>query len=208
MAVIASLAALVLGLLVASAKSSFDAQAETVRQLSSEALVLDRMLALYGPETASSRAAIRLAGEQMLAAIWPERADQGGALTPGAGMQRMSGVYEVIAGLQPQNEAQSFAKSSALQALGSMAETRYGLLVHDTSVPTPLLVVLTVWLVVLFTGYAFLAPRNATTMAVLLGCALCLSGAVFLILELFDPFGGLVRVSSHPLQEALALIGQ
>jgi len=68
--------------------------------------------------------------------------------------------------------------------------------------------VLTFWLAMIFMSFAIFAPANTTVIATLLICALSISGAMFLILELDTPFAGLIRISSAPLRDALALLGQ
>jgi hypothetical protein len=69
-------------------------------------------------------------------------------------------------------------------------------------------VVLVSWLVILFAGYGLMAPRNATVVAALLACALSVSGAILLILELDKPFQGIMQVSSAPLREAISRLGE
>ena len=72
----------------------------------------------------------------------------------------------------------------------------------------PFLVVLVFWLTILFISFGLFAPPNATVIATLFVCALSVSGAIFLILELDQPFEGLIRISSAPLRNALAHLGQ
>jgi hypothetical protein len=77
---------------------------------------------------------------------------------------------------------------------------------RESSIPLPFLVVMVSWLVVLFAGYGLLAPRNMTVVLVLLICALSISTALFLILELDKPFDGYLRVSSTPIRDALVVL--
>src|SRR5262249_51246892 len=114
------------------------------------------------------------------------------------------------AGLKPEadNAAQTALKARALDLTVDLAQTRLRLYAQkDSSIPTAFLVVLIVWLVVLFTGYGLLAPRNPTVIAVLAVCVLSVSGALFLILELDRPFEGILRLPSAPLRDALARVG-
>jgi membrane-bound ClpP family serine protease len=71
------------------------------------------------------------------------------------------------------------------------------------SVSSPLLIVLLFWLTIIFTSFGLFAPRNATVVVSLLVSALSVSGAVFLILEMYSPYAGLIHVSSAPLRAAL-----
>jgi hypothetical protein len=118
-------------------------------------------------------------------------------------------MYDQIAELSPQNDGQRALKARALDILSDLAQTRLRLFAQqDSSLPRPFLVVLVFWLSILFAGYGLLAPRNATVVIVLIICTLSVSGAIFLMLELSTPFAGIMRVSSTPLRDALALIGQ
>jgi hypothetical protein len=68
--------------------------------------------------------------------------------------------------------------------------------------------VLVFWLIILFVSFGLFAPPNATVFAALFVCALSVSGAIFLILELDQPFEGHIQISSGPLRNALAHLGQ
>jgi hypothetical protein len=71
-----------------------------------------------------------------------------------------------------------------------------------------MLIILVSWLVVIFLGFSVLAPPNATVILALMISALAVSGAIFLILELDQPFGGLIRISSEPMLNALHQLAQ
>jgi hypothetical protein len=72
----------------------------------------------------------------------------------------------------------------------------------------PVLVVLTFWVTALFVSFGLFAPFNTTTIASLFVSALSVSGAIFLILEMYTPYAGLIQISSAPLRAALAQLGQ
>lgn len=206
---IATLSALVLGLLVATAKGSFDAQTQTINQLATKVIFLDRILGWYGNDTQEARGLLRRSLAITLVHLFPD--DGGGStkLAPGKGRSEMEAVYEKIAALQVANDAQQTLKADAPATTTDLTQARLQLFVAgDTSLPTAFLVVLTAWLTALFFGYGLLAPRNPTLIAVLLVCALSLSGAIFLVLELSQPFEGIVRISSAPLQDAMGHLGE
>ena len=204
---IATLAALVLGLLIAAAKGTYDTQTSTVRQMATEALLLDRALALYGPETKEARELLRHAIAATLGRIWPDDA-RTATLDPGEARADMESFYEKVAGLPARSETQRALKARALDITAGLAQIRLRLFAQkDSSIPVPFLLVLVFWLMVLLGGSGLLAPRNATVVAVLLVCALSVSSALFLILELDRPFEGTLRVSSAPLREALSRLG-
>jgi hypothetical protein len=209
MGVIATLAALVLGLLIATAKGAYDTQNSAVKDLAADVLVLDRVLAMYGSDTKEARDLLRSAVESSLDTIWPEGGAQPASLSPGAARTAGDAMYQKIAGLKPENDAQSALKARALDITNELLKARLGLYARkDASLPLPFLVVMVFWLTILFAGYGLLAPRNGTVLAVLVVCALSVSGAVFLILELTTPFAGIMHVSSGPLRDALSQLGK
>ena len=206
--VVATLTALVLGLLIASAKGTYDTQSNSIKQLSANVMLLDRLLARYGPETKEERELLRRAVTIILGTLWPDDGEKA-TLTPGAAMADMEAFYDKLGALAPKTDAQRAIKSRALDLTTELAQTRLRLAAQkDSSIPLPFLVVLVFWLVVLFGGYGLMAPRNPTVVAVLIVCALSISAALFLILELDRPFDGIVRVPSAPVRDALTLIGK
>jgi len=77
-----------------------------------------------------------------------------------------------------------------------------------SSVPVPFLVVVVFWLTVIFGSFGIFAPRNATVIAVLIVCALSVACSIFLILEMDQPFRGVMKISSTPLRFTLSHLGQ
>ena len=121
----------------------------------------------------------------------------------------MTDVYNKIRELSPQNDSQKYLQSQALQLSADMMQSRWMLIEQSqTDLPRIFLVVLTFWLTVLFALFGLLAPRNLTAIAALFICAISMSGAIFLILELNHPLEGTIKVSSAPLYKTLALIGK
>jgi hypothetical protein len=209
MGTIATLAAIVLGLLIATAKGTYDTQNGAVQELSAKVILLDRVLAKYGPQTKEARDLLRVAVEAMLDHIWPEEGAGPANLAPGEARAAGEAMYDKIADLSPQNDAQRALKARAMELTTDLLQERLRLFARqNSSLPLPFLVVLASWLIVLFAGYGLLAPRNVTVVAVLLVCALSVAGAFFLLLELATPFAGMLRVSSSPLHDALAVLGK
>jgi len=209
MGLIGTLAALVLGLLIASAKGTYDVQRGDVEQLSADIIQLDRTLANYGPETKETRESLRELVVQNLARIWPKESAAPGDIAPPKNPTKAEAVFMSIEALSPKTDAQTFAKSQALQIATDMFHTRFLMYAQQASgISTPMLMILVAWLVLLFLGFGLLARFNGTvTFALLIG-ALSVAGAIFLLLELDHPYGGLMRISSAPVQNALARIGQ
>ena len=206
MGLIGTMAALVLGLLVASAKSSFDTRSSEITQMSANIILLDRAMAFYGPGTKEARELLRRSVVQLLDQLWPGARSGPAQSGPIGGAQAL---YEKIQALSPQNDAQRSIQAQALTTGINTAQMRWLLVAQSgSSIPVPFLVVLVFWLTVIFVSWGLFAPRNATAIATLFICALSVSCAVFLILELDRPFEGLIQISSAPMREALAHLGR
>ena len=202
-ALIATMAALVLSLLIASAKTAFDTRSNQLVQASADIILLDRALARYGPETKEARSLLQRSVAGTVERIWPTEGAKRVTIDPGA--SPIEAVYDKIEALSPQSEAQRSMQSQALTLAADMGRTRLLLFEHlGSSIPVPFLVVLVFWLCIIFASFGLFAPRNATVIAVLCVCALSVSGAIFLILELDRPFEGVLQVSGAPLRAALA----
>jgi hypothetical protein len=206
MGLIGTITALVLGLLVASAKSSFDTQRNGLAQLSANLILLDRILAHYGDEAKEAREQLRGAVANILDQTWPQdRSRSGHEEAPGAN----EGLYETIQALAPKNEAQRSLQAAALKTSVDIAQARWLLFAEKgSSIPVPFLVVLVFWLALLFASFSLFARPNATVVIVLVLCALSVAGAIFLILELDRPFDGVIQLSSDPLRRVSAQLGR
>ena len=206
---IATMAALVLALLIASAKGNFDTMNSGIRQAGSRVILLDRVMTHYGPETMEARDLLRRSLTSVIARLWPEdKIGQAVAKAP-EGRVNIEAVQDKLRQLSPRNDAQRWLQSRALQISGDIAEGRWLLIeqIGQSSVPMPFLVMLVFWLTVIFTSFGLFSPRNATVIAILLICALSAAGSLFLVLELDTPYEGLMKVSSAPLHNALAHLG-
>ena len=209
MGLVATMAALALGLLTGSAKSTFDMEDGQLKQVAANVIVLDRTLAHYGPETKEIRESLRRLITSRLATIWPEEGSAPVKLDDPEATATVEGVDDQIRALSPQSDAQRVLQGRALQILGEIMRTRWLLLGQaGNSVQLPLLVVLVFWLATLFVSFGLFAPRNATVVTVLIVAALSVAGSIFLILEMNQPFEGLVKVPSAPLRFALTHLGQ
>jgi hypothetical protein len=202
---IATMTALVLGLITASAKASFDTVDISVRHTAMDILTLDRVLARYGPETGPIRAGFKQVVANRIELIWPGEKVRA-QLEPSAEfMQGTETFAERIRALIPRDDSQQMLRARAIDLVEGLLKERWQVAgARATSVPLPFLVILLFWLTVTFASFGLLAPRNITVLAVLFVCALSVSSAVFLILEMDGPFDGVLKVSSEPLRYALA----
>jgi hypothetical protein len=205
MGLIATMAALVLALLIASAKSSHDTQSGEVIQMSADVIQLDRVLARYGPETRDARGLLRSLVARGVGPRGNYQPANIGSAEVDVGADSFS---EKILQLAPRNDSQRLFREQAIQIGADLGHTR-SLLLEQTSgsIPMPFLVVLVFWFTMIFITFGLFAPSNSTVIAVLFVCALSVAGAIFLILELDRPFEGLIQISDAPLRTALARLG-
>ena len=206
-ALIATMSALVLSLLIASAKTAFDTRSNQLVQASADIILLDRALARYGPETKEARYLLQRSVAETIDRFWPAEGAKPLAIDPGT--SPVEALFDKIDALTPQNDNQRALRSQAETMALDVGRTRLLLFEHlGTSIPVPFLVVLVFWLCIIFASFGLFAPRNATVVAVLCVCALSVAGAIFLILELDRSFEGLLQVSGAPLRAALAQLGR
>jgi len=207
---IATMAALVLALLIASAKGNYDTMSSELRQASSRVILLDRVMALYGPETNEARDLLRRSIASTIKRIWPEDNIEQAVAESTEGRVNIETIQDKLRQLSPRNDAQRWLQSRALEISSEIAEGRWLLIeqLGQRTLPMPFFVLMVFWLTIIFASFGLFSPRNATVITVLLICALSAAGSLFLIIELDTPYQGLIKVSSAPLRNALAHLGQ
>lgn len=207
---LATLAALVLGLLVSSAKSSFDAMNTGFAQTGAKIIQVDHMLAEYGPETKDVREQLRQIVASSIDRIWPEEKGKTGGLRAVESLDDAGKLYKAkLLELTPTNDFQKSRLAQALQISDDVLQTRLLLMEgQQTDLPATFIVVLIFWLTGLFISFGLFAPSNGVVMTVLLICALSVSSAIFLILEMNRPLDGFIKASNAPLRKAVELIGK
>ncbi len=199
---IATIAALVLGVLIAAAKSSFDTQSTQIKQITADMILLDSLLAQYGPEARPIREQMRSAIGPFADRLWLEKEEP--ATAPFEASASGEKVYLGIQTLSPKNDLQRSLQARAAQLSTDLAQTRLLLFVEsDNLVPAPFLAILVFWLVIIFASFSLFSALNVTVFTCLSLFALSASCAIFLILELSRPFAGLRVISSAPLRHAL-----
>lgn len=206
---IATLTALVLGLMISSAKDSFDMMSTELTQSGAKVILLDRTMARYGPETKEARDLLRNSLASVIDLVWPEDKSRYADLKA---VEKRYGIEEVqdkLQTLSPKNDSQRLLQTQALKICGDLAQSRW-LLIEQSQSPLPFVffVILVFWLTIFFICFGLFSEPNATVIAVMLVCALSVSGAIFLILEMSSPLQGMMKVSSAPLLKALEHLGQ
>jgi hypothetical protein len=163
---IATIAALVLGLLIASANSTYETQSSQVRQLTANIVLLDRTLAQYGPETGPLRNLLRRGVVTLADRMWRESGSGSAKAESFEASAAALSFYDEIQKLSPGNEAQRSLQARAIDASTDLAKTRLLLFAKaGGSIPMPFLVVLVSWLAIIFASFSLFADNNATTIS-------------------------------------------
>jgi hypothetical protein len=204
---LSTLSALVIGLMIASAKNSYDTQNTNIRQLGANVVLVDQMLLKYGPETKPARTLLRELISSAASRIWQENAERnrhGSTFIVSGTADRF---YNLVEGLTPANDEQTSLKSRIVQATTEIGRTRILVFTQsDNAIPVPFFIVLTFWLVVIFASFSVFAEPSPIVIASILVFALSVSSALFLIVDLSQPFDGLMQISNHHLRMVLSKI--
>jgi hypothetical protein len=204
---LATLTALTVGLLIASAKSSFDTKNNELTQSAANLVLVDRQLSRYGPETKEARDLLRRYVVWRIDATWPQESSH--PVEKRDGWRLLEEVQDRVQTLTPVNDPQRRLQARALEVSGDVAHFRWLLDVQRaSSISAPFLLILVFWLIIIFASFGLFAPRNGTATVSIVVCALSIAGAIFLILEMDQPFEGLIYFSSSPMREALTQLGR
>jgi hypothetical protein len=205
---VATMSALILGLLVSSAKSSFDAVNVAIAQNGARIIQLDHLLAEYGPATRALRDQLKNSVAERVEKVWSRSAPGEAGLRAVEKSTAMLDLQVGLRALPPPNELQKSVLDQALQITSDIWQNRL-LILEEQQEPVPpvFLALLVFWLALLFVTFGLFAPGNVTVNTVMLVCALSIASAVFLILEMSHPLDGIIKVSNAPLLKALELIG-
>ena len=204
---LSTLAALVIGLMIASAKNTYDSQNTNIRQLGTNAVLVDQMLTQYGPEAKAARTLLREIIPSATARIWRENASGKGGGSAFIVSEMAERFYNAVEGLKPANLEQTSLKSRIIQLTTDMGRTRLLVFTQgDDAIPLPFFIVLVFWLVAIFASFSLFAEPGLIVVASTLVFALSVSSALFLIVDLSHPFQGLMQVSNHHLHMVLPKI--
>jgi hypothetical protein len=204
---VATMTALLLGLLISSTKATYDTNRAQVLQVASKFALLDRMLEIYGPRAAEVRGKLHAMIEESTRKMWPDetKIPSQAAGDPHTG----NAFYVALLKMEAGNDAERTLKAQGVSLIIEIGEVRSLMYSESaTSISQPLLLVVVLWLVIIFAGFSLLAPPNTTAKFALLASALCAAGAIFLMLELDRPFDGLMRISSEPMLKVLSGIAE
>lgn len=201
---IATLASLVLGLLIASANGKYETESGQIKQLTANIVLLDNTLDLYGQDAAPVRALLRREIGMLTDRIWGENRPSFGKARPFEASALGLSLYSELLKLTPKTDVQRFLQARANDTLIDIGKTRLLLFTNaGGTIPIPFLIVLVGWLALIFASISLFAESNARTIAILCIFSFAASAAIFLILELSQPFTGLMMISDQPLRDAL-----
>jgi hypothetical protein len=209
MAIVATLSALVLGLLISSAKDSLDSMNAAFTQNGARMIMLDRVLRSYGPEAQDVRQQLHDTIQTMVDRMEHKSKAANVKGQPVKKTDGMEMIVESLRVLNPQNDSQRQIQAQALQIGNDMLQSRW-LTVEQAQVGlSPILVgILVFWLIIIFISSGLFSPFNSTVIIVLLICAMSVSSAIYLVEDMSRPFQGLIKVSTAPLEKALQSISR
>src|SRR5499427_2544811 len=201
-AVIGTLAALVLGLMISAANTSFSARSDEVRQLSLQLIRIERNLRRYGPEADEARARLHEWAIAKTQQLFPEKGKP--QVSSATTIVMLEKVQDALLELTPKNERQKYLETLCRTLSSEIIQARWALEGHaGHSIPVPFLVLLIFWLTIVFASFGLFAPQNPTAMIALLLCSVAVAGGIYLIEELDNPHSGLIRVPFDSMQKAL-----
>ena len=199
---VVTMTGLVLGMLVSSSKNFYDSEKTQVAEMSSQIILLNDLLQTYGPETAQTRVMARQSVATAVDRIWPLEKSRAFQLRPETADQEF---YRALEGLTPKNDSQAAIKAQLMSLTVSLKKTYWMMYLQSvqTSMPIPLLVVVTSWLMAIFVSFGVFAPRNSTVILTLIVCALSVSAAILIIMSMYLPFSGILKISPVAVHDAL-----
>lgn len=202
---ISVLASLVLGLLTASIKNSFDTTDGQMRSFAANLILLDQTLRDYGPETGQARQLVRTYTQQSIEDHWPQQAEHPVQMENTSSGRALDNARLAIVSLPTDNPSRAVLRDSALKLMDSALQTRWLLIERaESSIQPVFMVILIAWITLIFVSFGYNAPPNATVITAFFICAVALSACLFMIVEMDGPFDGLIVVSSHAMRDALA----
>lgn len=204
-AIVGTLSALVIGLMISTANSSFSLRSSEVSEIAVDIVRINRLMQRYGPEADGARAELRTYASAKMQELFPVAGKP--PQSTEATVRMMEATQDSILMLVATDPRQRWLRTQALTLSDDVLQARWLLAEQrGSNIPMPFLILLIFWLGLVFSSFGLFAPRNATTIAVFCLCSIAVSGGITMILELDSPFSGLVHVSGEPMRQALAEI--
>jgi hypothetical protein len=209
-AVVGTLSAIVVGLLISNSNASFTAKSQVVTQLSADAISLDRMLRRYGPEAQEIRLLLRRYTAAERQDLFPMDSNQAADPENNRTIAVLEELQDKVLALTPTNATQIWLQPLALELIGTMMAARRQLGQEESAsgIPLPLLLLVMFWFIIIFVSFGLFAPRNMTAITMIVLCSVGIGTAIRMTTELQTPFEGLIRISSTPLAQAMDVISR
>lgn len=209
-AIVGTLSALVVGLLISNSSASFTAKSQQVTQISADVISLDRMLRRYGPEAQDIRMLLRQYTAAERQDLFPTNSNQTPDLENSTTIAVLEELQDKVLALTPTNATQRWLQPQALNLIGTIMAARWQLGQEESAsgIPLPLLMLVMFWFIIIFVSFGLFAPHNMTAIAMLFLCAVGIGTAIRMTTELQEPFVGLIRISSMPMIQALKVISR
>jgi hypothetical protein len=204
MGLLATVSALVLGLLIASAQSTFQTQSNQIKQITANVVLFDNLLGRFGQRAQPTRIQLRRSVDVLIERIWREKTSSASNTAPFEASADSLLFFDTLQELAPQNDVERIFQTRVIQLGIDLAQTRILFAQTDSAIPMPFMAVLISWITVIFASFGLFTRPNRLAITALGVCAFSTSAAIFLILELGHPFSGLMAISSAPLSNALA----
>ena len=191
--------ALVLGLLLASAKSSYGTQNNYIKELTSQSILLDQALAQYGDEARGARRLLRRSVVAVGDQIWAAP-----PLTHFTRIPEGEQLYQMLYSFKEQTVQQQVLHPRIIDISTGLARTRLSLFTQmNNQIPFLFYFFLVLCLTIIFTSFGLLSRPQLLAGTALFLCIACVCVAVFLILQLNQPFTGVMPIDKTPLLTAL-----
>lgn len=195
------LASLVLGLMINSARTTFDGVDKAVHAYATQIILLDRVMRQYGPETEPARQSLRAYVDQAARRM----AQSDPVLGSRTAESLLNDVGNGLRALKPVDADRAELKQRAERRFETVYEMRWALVEQsEGSIPLPLTLLLVAWLMMVFASYGYRAPHNVVMVASFVVSAALIAGTIYLTLDMDIPFDGTIQVSPLPLERALA----
>jgi hypothetical protein len=204
------LTTLVLGLMIWTAYGVYSSQNAAVQSFAQRVLQEDMALADYGPDAAASRARIRAGLKRSLDQMWGDRGESEDFVSRNyrAAIENFRTGQGFLDSLQPSSDAQKTALANANQAHAAIEQIRLQMALALTNPVTySLLAIVVAWATFLFCGFGLMSRSNAMAFAALAVGAAAVASAVYLIINLSDPYSGLFEASRAPIERILKDVG-
>ncbi len=207
--IIATMSALVLSLLVASSKNTFDSVNSQYTDKAAQIIALNHVLIQYGADADSVRNDLKSIVAASIKRDWPDEPIASSVPAAPQHSNPMEGLYDELRKLKATTDEQHALLSDALQISRDLDMGRWLVIEQSkNSLPTALFVALVFWLTLLFCGLGLFSPHNKTVLVMLVMCSLSVSVAIFLINDMSHPLRGVIEVSRGPMVDAFDHLNQ